>query len=91
MNSKRLSELRYKGHITDSEYKELKLAIKALEKDKCSSCKPTLIRKILEDFERWYKVNGNDLKVIRYCGVWGNLTEFVPAIDEYMKERGFEK
>lgn len=30
MNSKRLSELRYKGHITDSEYKELKLAIKAL-------------------------------------------------------------
>ena len=31
MNSKRLSELRYKGHITDSEYEELKLAIKALE------------------------------------------------------------
>jgi hypothetical protein len=39
MNSKRLSELRYKGYITDSEYKELKLALKALEKDKCSSCK----------------------------------------------------
>lgn len=32
MNSKRLSELRYKGHITDSEYKELKLAIKAFDK-----------------------------------------------------------
>lgn len=31
MNSKRLSELRYKGHITDSEYKELNLAIKALD------------------------------------------------------------
>jgi len=28
MNSKRLSELRYKGHITDSEYKELKLALR---------------------------------------------------------------
>ena len=34
MNNKRLSELRYKGHITDSEYKELKLAIKALEEVK---------------------------------------------------------
>ena len=34
MNSKRLSELRYKGHITDSEYKELKLAIKALEQSR---------------------------------------------------------
>lgn len=31
MNSKRLYELRYKGHITDSEYKELKSAIKAFE------------------------------------------------------------
>lgn len=31
MNNERLSELRYKGHITDSEYKELKLAIKALK------------------------------------------------------------
>ena len=30
MNSKRLSELRHKGYITDDEYKELKLAIKAL-------------------------------------------------------------
>ena len=30
MNGKRLSELRYKEYITDSEYKELKLAIKAL-------------------------------------------------------------
>lgn len=28
MNNKRLSELRYKGYITDSEYKELKLALK---------------------------------------------------------------
>ena len=34
MNSKRLSELRYKGHITDSKYKELKLAIKALEDER---------------------------------------------------------
>lgn len=32
MNSKRLSELRHKGHITDSEYKELKLALITLEK-----------------------------------------------------------
>ena len=31
MTNKRLSELRYKGHITDSEYKELKLAIKTLD------------------------------------------------------------
>lgn len=34
MNNHRLSELRYKGHITDSEYKELKLAIKALKENK---------------------------------------------------------
>jgi len=54
---------------------------------------PALIRKILEDFELWYKVNthGNDLKVIKYCGVWKNRTEFVSAIDEYMKDRGLEK
>ena len=54
---------------------------------------PTFIRKILEDFEGWYIVNtnGNDLKVIKRCGVWRNQTEFVSAIDEYMKERGFEK
>lgn len=32
MNSKRLSELRYKRYITESEYKELKLALIALEK-----------------------------------------------------------
>lgn len=48
MNSKRLSELRYKGLITDGEYKELNLAIKALEErpqgewingdDKCNCC-----------------------------------------------------
>ena len=31
MDSKRLSELRYKGHITNSEYWELKNTIEALE------------------------------------------------------------
>lgn len=31
MNGKRLSELRYKGYITDNEYKELKLALEEVK------------------------------------------------------------
>ena len=53
---------------------------------------PAIIRKILEDFECWYRVNTNKhISVIKPCGIWGNETEFVSAIDEYMKERGLEK
>ena len=56
MNSKRLSELRYKGYITDSEYKELKLAIKALEERPLAITNEDIHLAIKEGFANGYSM-----------------------------------
>ena len=65
MNSKRLSELRYKGHIMDSEYKELKLAIKALKERSQGKW-----RKIGEEYYNWH--NHTVIKC-SHCGYVKNI------------------
>lgn len=75
MNSKRLSELRYKGHITDSEYKELRLAIETLKEGRPTG------RWTSKDFDEWYECS-NCLKGDTY---FDGLPNFCPNCGAEMR------
>ena len=75
MNSKRLSKLRHDGHITDSEYKELKLAIKALE-DKRPKGKWILIDDVNDPLDQLNRYKCSECERIIRIYDWQTFTDY---------------